>query len=151
MTLAGIIYLHDISQPRMESAKENIEVFDKLRCPGVINNVILATTKWGDVSMDVALRREQQLGKYWAGSDITRFHNTVDSAQAIVNLILQKTRVDDYQVQEELANLLQHLDPMVKPSVVEALFTLFGKPSPKYMLFAFLTLRSVSPRELLNC
>lgn len=45
--LSGVIYLHNISKPRIEgSALENLEMFRKLCGDEALKNVILATTFW---------------------------------------------------------------------------------------------------------
>src|SRR4051794_37978067 len=48
--LAGVIYLHRITDPRMGgSALKNLEMFQKLCGTGSLPSVILTTTMWGDL------------------------------------------------------------------------------------------------------
>lgn len=116
MKLAGVIYLHEISQPRMMGTpRKNLEMFRELCGEAAIKNVVLATTKWDDVAEEVGLRREQQLIKdYWGnmltlGSTMLRSHINSDSAWEIVNHILGNHSVDTLQIQEELVDKQQIL------------------------------------------
>ena len=60
--LSGIIYLHRISDVRMQgSAKRNLFMFKKLCGPDSLGNVILATTMWDRVSEAEGLARETEL------------------------------------------------------------------------------------------
>jgi len=111
MKLAGIIYLHEISQTHMPPVQRNLDMFTKLCGPGAIKNVVLATTKWGDVPKEVGWRREQLLkNDYWKsmldlGSILYRFESTRESACQIVNEILSCTPLDAAQIQTELVDL----------------------------------------------
>ncbi|RDB28377.1 hypothetical protein Hypma_015573 [Hypsizygus marmoreus] len=115
MKLAGVVYLHEISQPRMMGTPlKNLEMFRHLCGDKAVQNVILATTKWDEVTEDVGSRREKQLvEKYWKhmldlGSGMCRFLRTPESAWEIVNLILdrvQHSTVDSLQIQVELVDL----------------------------------------------
>jgi len=111
MKLAGIIYLHEISQGTMPPVQKNLDMFKKLCGPGAIKNVVLATTKWSDVPKEVAERREKQLkDQYWKdmldrGSRLHRFEATQASAQAIVEQILAWEPIDAVQIQQEMVDL----------------------------------------------
>ena len=60
--LNGIIYLHRISDVRMQgSAKKNLFMFKKLCGPNALRHVILATTMWDRVSEVEGRAREQEL------------------------------------------------------------------------------------------
>ena len=60
--LNGIIYLHRISDLRMQgSAKKNLFMFKKLCGPDALKNVILATTMWDRVSEAEGAAREKEL------------------------------------------------------------------------------------------
>lgn len=117
MKLAGVIYLHEISQPRMTGTpRKNLEMFRSLCGNRAIRNVILATTKWSEVVGDIGARREQQLSeKYWdhmlqLGSKMYRFDVTRESAWAMVSDILASAKdhpVDSLRIQEELVELKQ--------------------------------------------
>ena len=111
MKLAGIIYLHDVSQTRMLGTfRKNLTMFNKLCGEDALKKVVLATTKWCDVTPNVGPSREQQLSSnYWhdmlrQGSQMERFENTYESAWAIVNLILDEDSVIAL-IQEELIDL----------------------------------------------
>ena len=60
--LGGIIYLHRISDQRMQgSAKKNLFMFKKLCGPNALKQVILATTMWDRVSDAEGKARENEL------------------------------------------------------------------------------------------
>jgi len=109
--VAGIIYLHDISQTRMfGSTRKNLQLFNQLCGDDALKNVILGTTKWGDIKEDVGKRREGQLAEsHWKdmlsyGATMVRFKNTPESAWDIVKLILRK-QVTALHIQKELVDL----------------------------------------------
>lgn len=112
MKLAGVIYLHEITQPRMlGTARKNLDMFNKLCGAEATKNVILATTKWSDVTKEVGERREKQLrDEHWKymldlGSSMNRFDSTQRSARRIVNTILAKDILDAFQIQRELGDI----------------------------------------------
>ncbi|KAH7925403.1 hypothetical protein BV22DRAFT_440452 [Leucogyrophana mollusca] len=112
MKLAGVIYLHEISQARMlGTSRKNLAMFNKLCGKDALHNIILATTKWGDIEEEDGQCREEQLrGTFWkdmvsGGSRVTRFEDTRASAWDIVNLIVEKTPIDALQIQRELVDL----------------------------------------------
>jgi hypothetical protein len=113
MKLAGIVYLHEISQTRMfGTSRKNLTMFNKLCGDDALKNVILATTKWGDIGDEVGRRRELQLcDTYWKtmlaqGSRMARFTCTRESAWDIVNLIICRDAVDGHiLIQRELVDL----------------------------------------------
>lgn len=97
MKLGGVIYLHEISQTRMlGTTRRNLNMFRKLCGEEALSRVILGTTKWADVLSDIGEQREKQLSdKFWKemigfGSVVRRFDKTQESAQAILNVILDK-------------------------------------------------------------
>jgi len=115
MKLAGIIYMHEISQTRMfGTARKNLTMFNKLCGDDALKNVILVTTKWDDIERGVGRRREQQLSNtYWKkmlsqGSQMARFMNTQESAWEIIDLVLLKDPVNAL-IQKELIDLQKHL------------------------------------------
>jgi hypothetical protein len=128
MTLGGIVYLHDISQARVEPAKENLEMFNRLCRPSAVKNVAVVTTKWSETVADTGLRREQQLSKYGAGPHLARFDHSQQSAWAILDFILSQPRMDATLLQKDLATLRKHLAPKVKASSASGFFSfLFGR------------------------
>ncbi|KAF5384212.1 hypothetical protein D9615_003459 [Tricholomella constricta] len=110
MKLAGIVYLHEISQGNMPPVQKNLDLFSKICGPKAIKNVVLTTTKWEDVSDELGLRRETQLkDQYWKsmlehGSKLHRFEGTKDSARSIIEHILSQTSIDAVRIQQELVD-----------------------------------------------
>lgn len=124
MKFAGIIYLHDISQARIAPGKDNLDLFHK---PSVVGNVILATTKWGDVNPAVGQLREKKLSElYWTRSAVARFENTTDSAWAIVDRILEKDTKDVRPIQDELVKLLGRPPQKTQTGMPRLFSLLFG-------------------------
>jgi len=114
--LAGIIYMHRISDNRMAgSPLKNLRMFGKLCGDEALPNVILATTMWDRVDPSTAVRREDELKRdFWKrmlalGSPVVRFHGTFESAWQIIDLVANKSRVDALLLQEELVNLKRQL------------------------------------------
>jgi len=125
MKLAGILYLHDISQARIEPARDNLQMFHTLCHPPALQNVVLATTKWSDIPADVGRPREQQISKqYWTGSGlgVPRFDNTYKSAWAVVDIILEKDPVDAILFHQELDNLQKRLSPKAQAGIAGGFF-----------------------------
>lgn len=116
MKLSGVIYLHEISQTRMlGTSLKNLDMFNKLCGDEGTKNVILATTKWGEVSPEVGARREQQLkDRHWKpmidlGSQLHRFGDSKESGWTIIEAILsnsdRKDAVDAIAIQRELVEI----------------------------------------------
>ncbi|KAG6833285.1 hypothetical protein H0H87_009460, partial [Tephrocybe sp. NHM501043] len=111
MKLAGIIYLHEISQGNMSPVRRNLDTFSKLCGPSAIKNVVLATTKWGDIPQPLGDEREKLLrDHHWKdmldhGSVMFRHEGTQTSAQIIVDQILAQEPLDAVQIQKELIDL----------------------------------------------
>lgn len=112
MKLAGIIYLHEISQTKISSdTQRNIQTFKELCGDEAMQNVVLGTTKWGDMNQEVGCRKEQQLSDtLWKdmierGSTTVRFEGTHESARSIIDLVLDKDPVDFVLIQTELVML----------------------------------------------
>jgi hypothetical protein len=114
--LAGIIYLHRISDNRMSgSPLKNLQMFGKLCGDGAIKNVVLSTTMWTKVKpFEVGERREQELKeKYWAGmlnmgSRMMRFGDSFDAAWKMIDQIVITPEGDKDNallLQEELVKL----------------------------------------------
>ena len=112
MRVAGIIYLHDITQKRMfGTTRKNLDMFRKLCGDEALKNVVIGTTKWDEVSLEVGKQHEQRLqDKYWKemlqqGSVTMRVHADSTSAWEIINHILKNNRVEFLRIQEELLEL----------------------------------------------
>jgi len=113
--LAGIIYLHEISQNRIfGGTRKNLRMFGRLCGDGAARNVILATTKWAGLPEDIGQLREAQLSDtYWKGmlaegSRMARFTNTRKSAWDIIDIIVKNKPVS-LLIQEELVDLQKKL------------------------------------------
>ena len=110
MKVAGIIYLHEITQTRMAgTAIRNLEMFKKLCGNDALVNVVLGTTKWGELRPEVGQKREKQLAEsFWkdmiqCGSIIMQVHHDASSsAWRIVHHILANTPIDFVLIQDEL-------------------------------------------------
>jgi GTP-binding protein EngB required for normal cell division len=116
MKLGGVIYLHDISQPRMlGTTRRNFEMFQVLCGNSAAKAMILGTTKWAAVQSDVAEKREKQLcDKFWGnvmmlGARTQRFENTSGSAWDMVKTLLDARNLaaetQILRIQEELVEL----------------------------------------------
>jgi len=128
--LGGVLYLNDISQVRIEPARENLWMFDTLCRPPAFQNVVLATTKWSDIPAHVGQLREQQLSEqYWTGAGVHRFVNTYDSAWDIVDVVLKKDPVDAVRFHQELDNLRDRLSPKAQHGFAGAFKYLFNRLS----------------------
>ena len=90
-------------------------MFYKLCGDDAVKNIILATTKWGEVKCDLGHRRERQLSEeHWKymldkGAEMAQFTNTQKSAWTIVDLILKREQANTLLIQEELVDLQHNL------------------------------------------
>lgn len=93
--LNGMIYLHRITDPKMQgAAKRNLFMFQKLCGKDALKNIVLATTMWELVDPTIGDRREKQLTDnpdFWGwmhekGSQIVRHQNSRESARRIVDI-----------------------------------------------------------------
>jgi hypothetical protein len=112
--LAGIIYLHRITDPRMQgSALKNLHMFQKLCGDRGLSSVILATTMWATLEaseegQEIGRKRELELQRpeFWGtmikrGSEIVKHEGTAESARTIISHLVEKDArvVLDIQVQ----------------------------------------------------
>jgi len=114
MKLAGVIYLHEISQTRMlGTTLKNLKMFHKLCGEDALSSVVLGTTKWSEVNEAVGDDRLKQLeNNFWkemiqGGSKVFKFDKTYESAWNMVNHLLRKHHLnyDVLQLQQELVDL----------------------------------------------
>lgn len=115
--LHGIIYLHRISDRRMQgSALKNLFTFKRLCGDNALKKVLLVTTMWDDVPQETAEAREKQLiemPEYWArmiqkGSTTYRHSNTTASARGIIARIVEGDRhAVTLDMQDEMVNQKQ--------------------------------------------
>lgn len=108
MKLSGIIYLHPISDRRFtHHTTKNLDMFRKLTGEKNLQNVILATSMWDNVTEAEGIKREDELkGKYWklllaAGAKTYRHDGTPGSARQIASKLLGNTPFY-LQLQEEM-------------------------------------------------
>lgn len=106
--LGGAIYLHEITLSRMAWGPGDHIAFAKLLCgDSGLSNVLLATTKWGQVAPAKGEARERELSsKYWQemvrnGSGMARFNLTQESALEIIDSLLQKAPISILSLQDQ--------------------------------------------------
>ncbi|XEV04393.1 hypothetical protein FSHL1_009680 [Fusarium sambucinum] len=122
--LNGILYLHRISDPRMQgSGKMSIHLLRKLCGKDAFKNVVLVTTMWELVEPEIGNRREKELEEteeFWGfmkrhGSQIRRHQNTEESAREILSMFVPETpeiqpEIVALAIQKELADEHKTLD-----------------------------------------
>jgi hypothetical protein len=113
--LHGIIYLHRITDPRMQgSAKKNLLMFKKLCGVDALRKVILATTMWdkAEVTAGLGSKREKELidtPEFWGymvskGSRIHRHDNTANSARKIIEELARGSLRVTLDLQDQMVN-----------------------------------------------
>lgn len=116
--LHGIVYLHRISDPRLQaSAKKNLLIFKKLCGQDALKKVILVTTMWDKVGPEEGEARERELirtPEVWGymmgkGSRHRRHLNTAETARGIV-LSLASGSAIATSLQKELVDEQLSLD-----------------------------------------
>ena len=109
--LAGVLYLHRISDVRMAgSSLKTMRLIEKLCGESNFGAISVATTMWELVDPELAGNRERSListpdffGTLAAGyATIMRHFNTADSAAAIVEHMLRKQRTVILGIQREM-------------------------------------------------
>jgi len=117
--LTGIIYLHRITDVRMQgSAKKNLLMFRQLCGKDALKRVILATTRWDEVSSEDGAKREQELKdrpEFWGwmlekGSSCYRHNNTEASARDIVHELAKHNSTIATDLQRQLVDEGRTLD-----------------------------------------
>ena len=91
--LLGLIYLHDITAPRMRgSLRRELQMLKLIVGDQNYRHILLVTTKWGDKSRrrEYENRQFQLEENYWedlmlGGAECHRFEGSADSARAIVS------------------------------------------------------------------
>ena len=112
--LSGVIYIHRISDKRFTGiAGRNFKMFRELCGDTTLQNVILVTNMWSEVSSEIGESRENELSSRFfkpvidKGAQMVRHHNTAQSAHDIIRLIM-KNRPAALQIQRELVD--EHKD-----------------------------------------
>lgn len=117
--LTGIVYLHRILDVRLGgAAMRNLRMFKALCGDGSLGSVVLATTRWVNVTPDEGLEREQQLctnPKMWKrmidhGSKVMRQDRDEVSAFAILQYLIRRRRPVVLEIQKELVDNNKTLD-----------------------------------------
>jgi hypothetical protein len=99
--LHGIIYLHRITDPRMQgSGMRNLHMFKRLCGDQNLSNVVMATCQWERVVEADGIERERQLKEtknFWGymverGSQIHRHYNTKESALKLIDSLVGGTK-----------------------------------------------------------
>ena len=118
LKLAGIIYLHRITDVRMSgSSLKNLNMFQKLCGENFYDHVVLATTMWGKLGGDVhsveeGLRREKELidnKKWWGlmhrrGSQVFRCDDSEESSMKILSYIVELGSTAVLDIQREMVD-----------------------------------------------
>ena len=117
--LAGIIYLHRITDNRMGgSPHRNLRMFGELCGDQAVKKVVLVTTMWDKDKTDPQKhnQRERELfDNYWKtminyGASTARFLNSPESAWKIIDPILKQHETEVLLLQEELVDLKRALN-----------------------------------------
>jgi hypothetical protein len=127
--LAGVIYMHRISDIRMGgTSKRNFTIFRKLCGENALKNVVIVTTMWGKVDKEEAEDRERELqnkGGYFKdalerGAKMFRHEHPEDpnSANEILRLIIGNHPLP-LLIQEEL---IDQEKPLVETSAGEVVY-----------------------------
>jgi hypothetical protein len=107
--LAGIIYMHRISNFRMGGiSTRNFKMFRELCGNSTLENVVIVTSRWGEASSQIGEARERELSTdemffkpvLDKNARLVRHDNTYRSAQAIIRLVIPN-RLETLQIQQE--------------------------------------------------
>lgn len=113
--LNGIVYLHNISVPKMRgSAYQNLQMFRQLCGDDALEHVILATTFWAEVEPQLGERREKELledNRFWArmverGSKVMRLAQDRGSALHVLREVGGKTKMTLHAQQEMIDGVI---------------------------------------------
>jgi hypothetical protein len=108
--LAGVIYIHRISDIRMSGiSTRNFKMFRQLCGDSTLQNVVVLTNMWGEVTREIGEAREAELASQdiffkpvlEKGALLLRHENTTQSAHAVLQRIIQN-RPLPLQIQREL-------------------------------------------------
>ena len=96
--LSGIIYLHRITDVRMDGpSQKTLMMFGRLCGPNALQNVLLTTTHWSNVDPARGMEREDNLrdGNFWGGfisrgASLERFMGTRESGLELIYKLMHK-------------------------------------------------------------
>ena len=112
--LSGIIYLHRITDVRMDgSSNKYVKMFQKLCGPNALKNVLLTTTRWSDVTQAQGESREAELqgGDFWGGlitegASVARFMGARESGLELIDKLIGNKPIpldiQDQMVEKEM-------------------------------------------------
>ncbi|KAJ7261784.1 hypothetical protein B0H12DRAFT_336639 [Mycena haematopus] len=95
--LAGVIYMHRISDVRMGGiSTRNFKMFRQLCGESTLRNVVIVTNMWGEVAHDIGEEREAELAsddRFFKpvldkGARMLRHHNDIATAHAILRYLI---------------------------------------------------------------
>ncbi|KAG8819391.1 hypothetical protein FRC17_010470 [Serendipita sp. 399] len=125
--LAGLIYLHRISDNRMTlTERKTIEIFKAICGPDALHSVILATSMWDEVDDSIGSSREAELRtSFWesminSGSRLMRFTHTSQSAWEI----LDQFNGDMFPLQIQV-EMVDERKSLPQPAAGNTIFTWF--------------------------
>jgi hypothetical protein len=107
--LTGIIYVHDVSKPRVGGLVRNLRILWALCGETTLKNVAITTTMWERLTPEQGAAREKELGdKFFRaaiekGAKLCRHYNTPDSARAVLREVL-KNQPAVLKIQSELVD-----------------------------------------------
>jgi len=117
--LAGIVYLHRITDNRMAgSPHRNLRMFGELCGDQAVKKVVLVTTMWDKCleEQERHVQREKNLvERYWKmmvdhGASTARFNNSPPLAWEIVDTVIRQQEAEVLLLQEELVVLKRTLN-----------------------------------------
>lgn len=107
--LSGIIYLHRITDVRMDKAsKKSLRMFRSMCGAKNLRNMILATTMWENTNEEGGSRREKDLKEnYWKdmlaqGSEVMRISNDARDARRFIRKLVKNNPII-LKLQDELS------------------------------------------------
>ena len=113
--LSGIIYLHRITDVRMDgSSLKNLKMFQRICGPDALQNVLLTTTQWSKVNPALGAEREGNLRHedFWAGlisqgASLERFMDTRESGLELITKLIENEpkplHIQDQMVEKGMA------------------------------------------------
>lgn len=109
--LSGVLYFHRISDNRLTGTeRQNIVIFESLVGKVALENVVIVSTMWDEISEEEAETKEKRLkADAWKfmmskGAQVARHHNTRESALDIVGMLQGGNRYRALLVQQEMVN-----------------------------------------------
>ena len=132
--LSGIIYLHRITDVRMDgSSTKYVRILQRLCGPKAMKNVFLTTTRWSNTDRAQQERRESELreGAFWGGlieggASVVRFMGTRESGLELVSN-LTRLKPEPLSIQVEMEKNIPFIDTEVGKFMNEEFGSLIEK------------------------